>query len=56
MFPIVELPEIVQHYRAWFEPVFSGKALVQFERYLSGLIVSENKTVEGINRIMVTTA
>ncbi|NIW09293.1 MAG: hypothetical protein GWN33_01335, partial [Gammaproteobacteria bacterium] len=53
MFPIVELPEIVQHYRAWFEPVFSEKALVQFERYLSGLIVSENKTVEGINRIMV---
>jgi hypothetical protein len=27
--------------------------LVQFQRYLSGLIVSENKTVEGINRLFV---
>jgi hypothetical protein len=26
---------------------------VQFQRYLSGLIVSENKTVEGINRLLV---
>lgn len=53
MFPIVELPEIVAHYTPWFEPVFSDDALVQFQRYLSGLIVSENKTVEGINRIIV---
>jgi hypothetical protein len=43
MFPIVELPEIVQHYTPWFEPVFSDEALIQFQRYLSGLIVSENK-------------
>lgn len=53
MFPIVELPEIVGHYTPWFAPVFSDKALVQLQRYLSGLIVSENKTVEGINRIIV---
>jgi ABC-type cobalt transport system substrate-binding protein len=53
MFPIVELPEIVQHYTPWFEPVFSDEALIQFQRYLSGLLVSENKTVDGINRIMV---
>jgi hypothetical protein len=53
MFPIVELPEIVRHYTPWFESVFSDEALIQFQRYLSGLIVSENKTVDGINRIMV---
>lgn len=53
MFPIVELPEIVKHYAAWFEPVFSEEALVQFQRYISGLIVSANKTIEGINRIIV---
>jgi len=33
--------------------VFSVKALVQFQRYLSGLIISENKTVDGINRLFV---
>lgn len=53
MFPIVELPEIVKHYAAWFEPVFSEEALIQFQRYISGLIVSENKTIEGINRLIV---
>jgi hypothetical protein len=53
MFPIVELPEIVGHFTPWFESVFSQEALVQFQRYLSGLIVAENKTVEGINRLIV---
>ncbi|MCB0077408.1 MAG: transposase [Anaerolineales bacterium] len=53
MFPIIELPEIVRHYTTWFEAIFSEEALIQFQRYLSGLILSENKTVAGINRIMV---
>jgi hypothetical protein len=53
MLPLVEFPQIVQHYAPWFEGVFSDEALVQFQRYLSGLIVSENKTVEGINRLFV---
>jgi hypothetical protein len=53
MLPLVEFPEIVQHYAPWFESVFSDEALVQFQRYLSGLIVSENKTVDGINRLFV---
>jgi len=30
------------------------QALVQFQRYVIGLIVSENKTVEGINRLYVS--
>jgi hypothetical protein len=53
MLPLVELPIIVQHYAPWFESVFSAEALVQFQRYVSGLLVSENKTVEGINRVFV---
>jgi hypothetical protein len=53
MVPLVEFPEIVRHYSPWFEAVFSDEALIQFQRYLSGLIVSENKTVDGINRLMV---
>ena len=51
--PLVEFPELVEHYSPSFATVFSEQALVQFQRYVSGLIVSENKTVDGINRIFV---
>ena len=53
MMPLVEIPEIVRHFGTHFESVFSEEAFQQFQRYVSGLIVSENKTVEGINRIFV---
>ena len=53
MLPLVEFPELVQHYAPFFRGVFSSEALVEFERYISGLIVSENKTVDGINRLFV---
>lgn len=53
MFPLVEFPEVVQHYAPFFEGVFSADAFIEFQRYLSGLIVSENKTVDGINRLFV---
>jgi len=53
MFPLVEFPEIVQHYAPFFERVFSADAFIEFKRYISGLIVSENKTVDGINRLFV---
>ena len=53
MFPLVEFPELVQHYAPFFEEVFSEQAFIEFKRYISGLIVSENKTVEGINRLFV---
>jgi hypothetical protein len=53
MLPLVEFPEIVQHYAPWFESVFSAEAMLQFQRYVSGLIVSENKTVDGINRLFI---
>jgi hypothetical protein len=53
MRPLVEFPELVQHYAPYFADVFSDEAFVEFERYISGLIISENKTVEGINRLYV---
>jgi hypothetical protein len=53
MLPLVEFPELVQHYASFFEDVFSEAAFVESQRYISGLIVSENKTVEGINRLFV---
>jgi hypothetical protein len=53
MLPLVEIPEMVRHYAPFFTSVFSPDACKQFQRYISGLIVSENKTVEGINRIFV---
>src|SRR5712692_10739450 len=53
MFPLVACPELVQHYAPFFKTVFSAEAFIEFERYVSGLIVSENKTVDGINRLCV---
>ncbi len=53
MLPLVEFPELVQHYAPHFAHVFSPEAWIEFERYISGLIVSENKTVDGINRVFV---
>ena len=37
----------------FFKDVFSPPAFIEFQRYISGLIVSENKTVEGINWLFV---
>lgn len=53
MIPLVELPKIVEHYTEHYSNVFSPEALVEFQRYVSGLLVSDNKTVEGINRICI---
>lgn len=53
MIPLLDIPEIVHYYAPYFRSVFSEAAFLQFQRYISGLIVSENKTVEGINRLFV---
>ena len=54
MIPLVEIPVLVRHFAPYFESVFSPEAFVHFQRYISGLVLSENKTVDGINRIFVT--
>lgn len=53
MIPLVEFPELVEHYAPEFRDVFSAEAFIEFKRYISGLIVSENKTIDGINRLML---
>lgn len=53
MIPIVEFPEIVEHYGPFYEGVFSEEAYIQFKRYISGLLVSENKTIAGMNQLFV---
>jgi hypothetical protein len=54
MFPLVDFPTLVKRYAPYFQEVFSPEALIEFERYISGLIVSTNKTVDGINRLFVS--
>jgi hypothetical protein len=53
MLPLVEYPEIVKHYARAYRDVFSAEAYIEFQRYISGLIVCENMTVDGIKRLMV---
>jgi hypothetical protein len=53
MFPLVEFPTLVEHYAPFFKEIFSPQAFIEFKRYISGLIISENKTVDGINRLFV---
>ena len=53
MLPLVSIPEIVKHYAPHFKKAFSETEYNHFERYVSGLLVSEHKTVEGINRLFV---
>jgi hypothetical protein len=51
---LVQFPCIVEHYAPQFENLFSPEGYLYFKRFLSGLLVSDNKTVEGINRLFVT--
>lgn len=53
MIPLVAFPAVVERYAPFFADVFSAEAFIEFKRYISGLIVSENKTVDGINRLFV---
>ena len=53
MIPLVAFPAVVERYAPVFADVFSAEAFIEFKRYISGLIVSENKTVDGINRLFV---
>lgn len=53
MVPLVKPLEVVEQYSESFRDVFSEQELVQLKRYLSGLLTSSNKTVDGINRLFV---
>jgi len=56
MLPIVQIPQLIEHYAPYFEDLFLPHKYEEFKRYVSGLIISENKTVEGINRHFVIQA
>ncbi len=53
MIPLIDIPEIVKYYAPHFQNLFSKSEYALFQKYLSGLIVSENKSVEAINRLFV---
>lgn len=53
MIPLIDIPKIVKHYAPYFESLFSKSDYAKFQRYISGLIVSENKAVDAINRLFV---
>jgi len=49
MLPIVKLPSFVEMILPRFALIFNKAQLRHFGEYLTGLMVSENKTVTGIN-------
>ena len=49
MLPIVKLPSFVENILPRFSLIFKKAYLRHFGEYLTGLMVSENKTVTGIN-------
>jgi SRSO17 transposase len=50
MLPIVRYPSFVEGFLPRLNGVFTKPQLKHFARYLTGLVVCENKTVTGINR------
>jgi DDE superfamily endonuclease len=53
MMLLVDFPSIVKKYAPVFEPYFSAEGYEHFKRAISGFIVSDNKTLEAINRMFV---
>jgi len=54
MLPIIEFPQIVRDYEGCFTDVFTDKRQINhFHEYLTGLMVSNNVTVTGINNNFV---
>lgn len=53
MLPLIDIPELVKHYAPHFKSIFSEGEYEHFQKYISGLIVSENKTVSAINNLFV---
>lgn len=53
MLPLTEIPTIVSHYSSHFAGIFTPSDFSSFQRYISGLMISENKTIEAINRLFV---
>lgn len=50
---LVEFPSIVNKYAPYFESCFSPASYEHFKKAVSGFMISENKTIEGINRMFL---
>lgn len=55
MLPLADLPTIVEHYAPLYESLFTKAGYQHFKRFIAGLLVSENKTVQAINRLFLPT-
>lgn len=53
MLPIVSIPELVQHYAPAYRTVFTEAQYKHFQRYLSGLLICEHKTISRINEAFI---
>src|SRR5712692_10658557 len=53
MLPLVEIPPFVNKYAQSYQDLFSPEQFEHFKRYLTGLFVSENKTIQVINGLFV---
>lgn len=56
MLPLVEIPPTVRKYAEGYQDLFSPEQFEHFKRYLTGLFVSENKTIQAINGSFVVEA
>ena len=53
MLPLVEVPPFVKKYAEGYRDLFSPEQFEHFRRYLTGLLVCENKTIQAINGAFV---
>ena len=47
---VLDFPSIVKKYAPVFEKCFSAEGYAHFKKAVSGFLISENKTLEAINR------
>jgi hypothetical protein len=50
---LLDFPSVVKKYAPYFESCFSVDGFTHFKKAVSGFMISENKTLEGINRLFV---
>lgn len=53
MIPLVDIAPFVDEYARKYQDLFSPEQFEHFKRYLSGLFVSDNKTIQAINGLFV---
>lgn len=53
MMVLIDFPSIVHKYAPYFESCFSAAGYEHFKKALSGFMLSENKTLEGMNRMFL---